>query len=499
MSIALRRFADRTAVVDRDQQYSYQDLSRRTAHLQGVLADLGLERGDGVGILSMNSLDYVALQLAIPMSGMYFMSLYHLESPTVQLEQIDYGELKVVLVDDGSFPENCAKLREGAAPGVTVAPLSTTSGDPSEDAPIEPVVAPGYLDVAELALTSGTTGRPKAAVWPERVYIYTGLLAAANLQLPAVPRMLISTPLSHGIASQFVSSVLGLGGCLVLLPRFEPGAVLSTIERDDVNVLPIVPTALTALLDHPDIEHTDVSSLETLIYGGSPLSPDRAQQAIDRFGPILVQIYGTREGHVVTTMQKEEHAPSVPGRLASCGRANFGVEIALLGPDLQPVGPGEIGELCSRSHGSSDGYWRNQELTDDLLAGGWVHSGDLATVDEQGFYTIVDRVKNVVISGAHNIYPLDVENALADHPSVASAAVFGVPDEVWGEALCAVVVVHPDRPASADEILAHVRELRGPVNTPKVLHIVDVLPSNSAGKVDKPALKRRFSVSADAQ
>jgi fatty-acyl-CoA synthase len=305
--------------------------------------------------------------------------------------------------------------------------------------------------------------------------------------------MLISTPLSHGIGSVALKTVLLLGGSCVLQPRFDPDRVLQTVEAERISSLLLVPTSVYRILDSSEIGRRDTSSLECLLYGGSPMSPDRAGEAIDRFGRVLVQQYGSREAKVVAILGRDDHDPTDSAVMSSAGRQCLGVNLQVLDADLRPVPIGEVGEICTRSPASVPGYWRRDDESRELLRGGWVHSGDLAVADERGFVTIKDRIKQVIISGGHNVVPREVEDALAAHPDVALAAVFGVPDANWGEAVQAVVVPRPGA-ATIDtaDLRQFVKDRVGSVNAPKNIEVRGELPLTTAGKVDKPALRRPY-------
>lgn len=259
----------------------------------------------------------------------------------------------------------------------------------------------------------------------------------------------------------------------------------------------LVPSMLYALMDHPDSHTRDLSSLETVYYGASAINPVRLAEAIDRFGPIFAQYYGQSEAPmVITYLPKADHDEK---RLTSCGRPTLFARVALLGEDGQPVPQGEPGEICVSGPLLAGGYWNKPDDTAQTFRDGWLHTGDMAREDEDGFYFIVDRVKDMIVTGGFNVFPREVEDVVAEHSAVAQVCVVGAPDEKWGEAVTAVVVLRAD--AARDdaaietmtaEIQAAVKQRKGSVQSPKQVVVVDSLPLTGLGKPDKKAVRARF-------
>ncbi|HEY9352747.1 MAG TPA: AMP-binding protein, partial [Nocardioides sp.] len=286
-----------------------------------------------------------------------------------------------------------------------------------------------------------------------------------------------------------------------VMPRFDPAAVLETIERERISSLMVVPTMLYALLDHPDSRTRDLSSLETVYYGASAINPVRLAEAIDRFGPIFAQYYGQSEAPMaITYFAKGDHVDEdgkpLTHRLTSCGRPSALVRTALLDADGTPVAPGEPGEICVAGPLLSGGYWQLPEVTAETFRDGWMHTGDVAREDEDGFWYIVDRTKDMIVTGGFNVFPREVEDVIATHPAVAQVAVIGTPHEKFGEAVTAVVVPRPDAVLSDEvvaEIQALVKERKGSVHAPKSVIEIDAIPMTALGKPDKKALRARFA------
>ena len=254
---------------------------------------------------------------------------------------------------------------------------------------------------------------------------------------------------------------------------------------------------LYALMDHPDSRTRDLSSLETVYYGASAINPVRLEEAIDRFGQIFAQYYGQSEAPmVISYLAKDEHDEK---RLTSCGRPTLFARCALLGEEGNPVPQGEVGEICVSGPLLSGGYWKLPEATAETFSDGWMHTGDMAREDEDGFWFIVDRVKDMIVTGGFNVFPREVEDVVAEHPAVAQVCVVGTPDEKWGEAVTAVVVLRQDAQRDEEsitrmttEIQAAVKERKGSVQSPKQVVIVDSLPLTGLGKPDKKAVRAKF-------
>jgi fatty-acyl-CoA synthase len=358
----------------------------------------------------------------------------------------------------------------------------------------QPLVAPTVdgEDVAGLAYTGGTTGKPKGVMGTYRSGATMTQIQLLEWDWPADTRFLICTPLSHAGAAFFIPTLM-TGGALVVLPYFEPGLFLETIEKHTITATMLVPTMLYVLLDHPKLDEVDTSSLQTVYYGAAACSPTRLQEAIRRLGPIFFQYYGQAECPMaITSLRKEDHDVDDLARLATCGRPTPWIRVKLLDDDNNEVPRGEPGEICAQGPLVMSGYWKKPAETEEALRGGWLHTGDIAREDEHGFYTIVDRKKDMIVSGGFNVFPREVEDVLATHASVAQCAVIGVPDEKWGEAVKAIVVLRPDASATADELIALVKEGKGAHYAPKTVEFAESIPISPLGKPDKKALRALY-------
>jgi fatty-acyl-CoA synthase len=265
---------------------------------------------------------------------------------------------------------------------------------------------------------------------------------------------------------------------------------MSAIQKHRINCVLLVPTMIYALLSHPRLDEFDLSSLETIFYGASSMSPTRLREGILKFGPVFFQFYGQVEAPMtITVMKRGDHDVDDPDRLASCGRPVPWIDVALLDDDLREVPVGEPGEICVRGPLVMAEYFNRPDLTAAALAGGWLHTGDVAVRRPDGFLRIVDRKKDMIVTGGFNVYPREIEDVLSSHPAVSTCAVIGVPDEHWGEAVKAVVVLRPGALVSADELRALVRERKGSIQAPKTVDFVSAIPLTPVGKPDKKQLR----------
>lgn len=412
------------------------------------------------------------------------------------------------LIVDPIFAGRAGELRD-RCPGLTriltLGPVPEGLGDigvdlcaHAENFPPQPVVArdlPGDHMVS-IAYTGGTTGKPKGVIGTARAMNTMTAVQLGEWEWPESPRFLMCTPLSHAGAAFFVPVVVK-GGTLFVLGKFDPAEVLETIERERIDSLMVVPTMLYALLDHPDSRTRDLSSLETVYYGAAPINPVRLAEAIERFGPIFAQYYGQSEAPmVISYLAKADHVDAdgkpLPERLTSCGRPSVLIKTALLDEDDNPVAPGEPGEICVAGPLLAGGYWNLPDETADTFRDGWLRTGDVARCDEDGFWHIVDRTKDMIVSGGFNVFPREVEDAVATHPAIAQVGVIGIPDEKFGEAVTAIVVLREGHELTDEltaEVQAWVKERKGSLHVPKQVIAVDALPMTALGKPDKKAMR----------
>jgi fatty-acyl-CoA synthase len=494
---ALERFGDRPAFIDDGLTTTYDELKAKISRAIQFLASLGLKKGDVVAQLSDNRTDVFAIVAAGYISGLSSVSLHGMGSLDDQAYILADAEAKVLIVSPG-YASHAVQL--GSRLGGALRCYAHGAADGLVDfwaecagAAVEPLRPVGVgSDIVRLAYTGGTTGAPKGVMLSNRSLVTNLILFMSGMEWPDHVRYLCPTPISHGGGS-LILPTLCRGGAFMLHRGFDPGRFIDAVENEGVNMCFLVPTMLYSLLDYPRTRTADFSGLHSLLYGAAPMNPARLREALDLFGPVLVQSYGQTESpNSILTLTRNDHLGGGNARLASAGKPYAGISVRILDDDDKEVDRGEVGELCVRGPLVMSGYWRQPELTAEALRSGWLHTGDMARQDDEGYFYLVDRKKDMIISGGFNVYPGEVERVIASHPSVAAVGVIGVPDPKWGEAVKAVVVVKAGRSVDAHELQALVRDKKGATNVPKSVDFVEKLPVTGLGKPDKKALRQLY-------
>lgn len=492
---ALRRSTDRVVIQDDSRSWTAAAALDCIATIQFHLEHKDCLPGGRVAVLSGNRPETWFIGVAIQGLGMCVTYLHPLGNLQSHIHQIDDFQPDVVIIDAFRYPDIFADLSSRYAGQID---FLTLGGGSFNQSILDRASAGSRTavdrsrpeDMAQINYTGGTTGRAKGA-WRTNAGLVGSVVAVlSDFELPRSPSYLAAAPISHVAGTKILPSLLR-GGRVVMVDRFDPDLLCETIARERISMTVLVPTMIYGLLDSPAVERNDLSSLELLVYGASPMSVTRLEQGLDRLGPVFSQLYGQTECHPIAVLPRKDHDPLFPDRLTACGYPSHSSTIALLDPEGYRVRQGDSGEICVRSPGVMGGYWRQPELTETALAGGWLHTGDVGRFDEEGRLYIVDRIKDLIITGGFNVYPREVEDAIAAVPGVAMSAVMGVPDPKWGEAVVAAVVAKPGAKLDPLEIMNAVKATRGPVYAPKKVRIVDALPLTAAGKVDKKILKER--------
>jgi fatty-acyl-CoA synthase len=469
-----------------------------TSQFVQALATRQVGRGTRVALMSPNRPECLHVSHAVQMLAAVYVPMHPLSGLADHLHVIKDAGVEVLIFDAARFEGRAAQIAQEVA-GIRLMALGENRlGDDLlklaysfAPAPLVPPVV-GPNDIMRMGYSGGTTGKPKALPSCQRTGLITLQIMQTDWEWPTPPHVLTCAPLSHAGGAMFMPALLR-GGTMLVLPGFEPLAVLQAIQEYRINCMLLVPTMIYALLDHPRLNEFDLSSLETIFYGASAISPARLREAIERIGPVFCQFYGQAEAPMaITILRKSEHDVNDLRRLASCGRPTPWVRLQLQDAQGQPVADGEPGEICVRGPLVMDGY-RDPELTAEAFRGGWLHTGDVAVRDPGGFLRIVDRTKDMIVSGGFNIYPREIEDIIGEHPAVSQVAVIGVPHSKWGEAVKALVVLKPGQSVSAAELISLVAGRKGSFQAPKSVDFPDAIPQTAVGKPDKKALRARYA------
>ena len=502
---AIARGGDRTAFISGDEAWTYRELGAKVSQVVQVLAARGLQRGDAVATLSANRPEAFLITAAAYVMGLRLTWMNPTSSEDDHAYILDDSGVTTLFFDPKTFTDRTRVLRQ-RVPGVQRALSFGDSGGVGEDllaaaaghtpGPLVPQAGPE--DVCVLIYTGGTTGRPKGVAHTHRVHVTMILTEMADWDWPRDVRFLALTPITHA-SGAMIMPVLLKSGTYVMTQGFTPEKFVHLVQAHRITSTFLVPTMIYVLLDSPARQGADLSSLQLVIYGASPMSPARLIEGMQIFGPVFMQLYAQSEApNTVTVLHQHEHDPEHhPERLASCGTPCAGVQVRLLDDDGHEVPDGEVGEICVRGPLVMQGYWNKPEETAKALRHGWLYTGDMARQDADGFLYIVDRSKDMIISGGFNVYPREVEDVLSQHPAVAAAAVVGIPDAKWGEAVHAQVVLRAGASVPAEELMALVRERKGAVQAPKSIEFVDSLPRSPIGKVLKKDLRAKYWQNVD--
>jgi acyl-CoA synthetase (AMP-forming)/AMP-acid ligase II len=497
-----RRFPDRAAISWGERTCTYAELDQRTNALAHGLGELGVAKGDRVAVVMRNRPELIEAMFACFKAGFCLVPLNHrLTAPEVAYHVRDCGAAAVLTDTEGGA------VIAGAGLSGEVHVIAAGGAGPETDAiDHEDLIATGSRapaavevgrdDLAWLFYTSGTTGQPKGAMLSHGALGYVTASWLADLT-PMDERDVIlhAAPLSHGAGFHAIAATArGARQVLPAANRFDPPAILDLLARSRVTTTWLVPTQIVMLVDALGGQKAVLPDLRLLVYGGAPFPPADLRQALEVFGPVLVQLYGQGETPMTATvLSARDHAELLAGRhperLASAGVARPGMDVRVLDPDDVDVPTGEVGEVCVRGNAVMLGYWNRPEATAETLRNGWLHTGDLGRVDDRGYLYLLDRAKDMIITGGSNVYAVEVEAVLSDHPAVAEVAVVGVEDRTWGELVTAVVVVRSGLEVSELELVAHGAARLASYKRPRRVVFRTSLPRNAYGKVLKRDLR----------
>ena len=501
-----RSFPENLAIVHGEETSSYARFNERTNQLANGLRKLGVAQGDHVALLMYNCPEMLEAMFACFKMGCGAVPINFRLHPNEFTFIIDHCEAKAVIAG----PEFSVALGTSRDRMPGVGHFITTSGAEGDFLDYETLLATGAdqfanadveaEDVAWLFYTSGTTGRPKGAMLTHRNLLAMTMNFYTDICPGFGPEdvVLHAAPLSHGSGCYALPNIGKAAANIILESKsFDPELVLKTIETHRVTNMFAAPTMIKLLLDSPALERYDHSSMKALNYGGAPMLVEDMMEAMEKLGPCLVQLYGQAESPMtISYLSHQAHVPRGTDaqirHLGSAGIPRTDVEIKIFDSDDNECPTGQMGEIATRSDLVMQGYWNNPEATAETLRNGWLHTGDMGYLDEWGYLFIMDRSKDMIISGGENIYPREIEEVIIQHPAVREVAVVGAPDPRWGEAVKAVVATVPGQKVDEAELIDFCKENIASFKKPKSVDFVAELPKNNYGKILKRELRERY-------
>src|SRR5262245_45203097 len=481
---------DRPAYVVGPHRVTYRQLNALANRFAHGLRALGVGHGDRVATLAGNRLEYPAIYFAAAKLGAIHVPLNVRWKPDELRYGLAQSEARVLLV-----AREFEEVARGLAPDLPalrdVVCLDDAEALLAHASDAEPEAVVEERDAHVMLYTSGTTGDPKGALLSHRSYVLQAAQTSGATGLGEDEVGLCMFPMFHMGGWAMPLGYWANGGCVVLMERADPGEILRLVAREHVTYLYLIPTLFDAVLALPELDRTDLGSLRALGSGTSVMTEGQVRTIVERFrNPNLFVAYGQSEAGPIATLRPRD----VLRKATSVGRPVVNVDVALVGADGARVGPGVVGEIVCRSEFNMLGYWRMPEATAEALRDGWLHTGDLGTFDEEGFLHIAGRAREMIKCGGENIYPAEVERCLLEHPDIAEAAVFGVPDERWGEVVVAAVVPQTGATLGEDEVVGHVRSRLAGYKKPRHVLVLDALPRTaSTRQVQKTLLRERWT------
>jgi acyl-CoA synthetase (AMP-forming)/AMP-acid ligase II len=501
---------ERDVLVAGDIRYAYRDMERLTHRFAGALKQSGMKHQEPIAIMSPNDGSVLTAMLGCWRAGAVWIPVNTRNALDANIQYLNYVRVSMIFYHS-SYAKEAAQIK-AQAPTVRqmVCLDGSVNGDPSLDDFMQRAPSDVFTDIGDpignpeeltaLIATGGTTGPAKGVRVMNRSW---GVMLETICNIMPVkdkPVCLATAPLTHA-AGPVTMAAIAMGATVVVLPAFDAEAVMTAIQEHKVTHMFLPPTALYSMLAHPKVRDYDYSSLKYFLLAGSPVSGEKLKQAVEIFGPCMCQSYGQTECHLVATWLSPEVVAAAaagdhPERLTSCGEATYSVRVELMDDDGAILPAGEVGEIVARGGIVGGGYFELPEASAEAWAHGWHHTGDVGKRDEHGFYYIVDRKKDMIVTGGFNVFSAEVEDAVMELAEVAECAVIGVPNEKWGEQVTAMVVKAKGADVTPEKIIAHVKARIGSVKAPKDVHFIDAIPRTPVGKMDKKKLREPFWVGA---
>ncbi len=496
---ALWRYASKTALVVDGQCYTYKELDNLSSNLATHLNAAGVGKGDRLAILFRNCVEFVVTDLAIFKLGAVKVPLNEMLSKSDVGYMVGHSGAKALVVHS-SLTDKLDKAElattdlehiyelDDVGSGIDESHKNWNGLFGDDPQPFEWLEV-GPQDPAFILYTGGTTGRSKGVLHTHGAMMINGLTHVMNAEIAEDEKLLLTSPLPHAAGFMLQAGLLH-GACTYIHNKFDPELVLDTISQDKITWTFMVPTMIYRVLDAYDTARHDISSLRTLVYGAAPITKVRLQEVLDKFGPVLLQLFGQTEvPDFATKLSKADHLDE--RFLGSCGQPVLTAEVCIGDDAGEPVAFGEVGEIMVRSPYSLECYYNEPEKTDEVYAGEWLKTGDVGYQLDTGHVFIVDRSKDMIISGGMNVYSTEVENVVQEHPGVKQVMVIGIPHKDWGEAVCAAVIPADEGLDEAD-LIAFCKDRLAAYKAPKTIEVVDDIPLTAYGKPDKKALRAKY-------
>jgi acyl-CoA synthetase (AMP-forming)/AMP-acid ligase II len=501
---AAQTFPDTIATIYGDRQRTWAQSRDRVSRLGGALRKLGVEFGDRVTMLGMNSDRYFESYFGISWCGGVFVPMNIRWSVAENLYSIEDSTPQVMLVDDFylAHAQQILAKTDIVKTVIHMGEAETPEGMLNFETLLqeaEPLarVRSDSNDVAGIFYTGGTTGSPKGVMLSHSNLIHSAMYAAVYIPSDGESRCLHAAPMFHIADFSNTVSLTMVGKTHVFIPYFDPAVLLKAIEQHKVTYTMMVPVMIQMMMDHPDFEKTDVSSLDGLVYGAAPMSQTLLKKLRTRLPELkLLQGYGQTEmAPNMTLLWPDDHIVDGPNvhRLRSVGQPLVGVDMKIVDEEMQEVEQGKVGQIAVKGTNAMLGYWNKPEETAAAKVNGWLLTGDAGYFDEDGYLYLVDRVKDMIVSGAENVFSGEVENAIGDHPAVSEVAVIGIPSEQWGESVHAIIITEEGAAVSKEEIIAHCREKIAGYKCPKSVEFrTEPFPLSGVSKILKTELRKPY-------